>query len=284
MSALNAVLRPLFDALLAPIAGLPAIVGVAIFSLILSVVALWLVKLTSNEAKVDAAKRKVAAGLLEIRLFNDSLPTIFRAVGSILKHQGAYVLHLLVPFVLMILVFLPFIAQLQFHWGYEGLAQGDVRMLKVTLQEDWDGAIPSDGVGEVPRPAISLEPPAGVRLDSPPVWSPSTREMAWRLVAESEGDHELGIRVGDESHAKSFAVTDRIQRLSPSRWVEGFLNQLIYPAEPALDRASGIESIAFEYPDRDVWFLFWRLHWLIVFLILTIVFALILRGPMGVTI
>ncbi len=284
MSAINAALRPLFDLLLAPFRGMPAIVGVTLFSLIFGVVALWLVKLTSNPEKVDAAKRKVAAGLLEIRLFNDNLGIIFKAVGSILRHQAAYVGHLLVPFVLMVLLFLPLIAQLQFHWGYQGLQEGDSVLFKVVLQDDWQTRTGSDGADGVPRPSLELELPDGLSLASPPVWSPSEHEMAWQMRADAAGQHEVGVRLGDATHVKKIGVTDRVERLSPERLEAGFTNQLLFPAEPSLGADSAIEKIGLRYPERDVWFFFWRTHWIIVFLVLSILFALILRGPMGVTI
>ncbi len=284
MSAINAVLRPLFDLLLSPLRGLPAIVGVTLFSLVFGAVALWLVKLTSNPDKVDAAKRKVAAGLLEIRLFNDNLGIIFRAVGSILKHQGAYVVHLGIPFVIMIVIFLPIIAQLQFHWGYEGLDEGDSVLFKVVMAEGWEDVVGADG-GEGPaRPQLTLELPEGLSLTSPPVWSPSEREMAWQMQADAEGEYEVGVRAGETTHSKLVGVTDRVVRLSPDRFEASFSNQLLFPAEPSFDQGSGLEKVGLVYPDRDVWFLFWRTHWIIVMLILSIVFALILRGPMGVTI
>ncbi len=284
MSAINAALRPFFDLLLYPLREAPAIVGVTLFSLLFGIVALWLVKLTSNPAKVDAAKRKVAAGLLEIRLFNDNLRIIFRAVGSILRHQAAYTGHLLVPLALMILVFLPMLAQLEFHWGRQGLAAGDSVVFKVVLEEGWESRLPTDGGEGTPRPDLALEVPDGLSLASPPVWSPAEREMAWQMQADAEGAYEVGVRLGDTTHVKTVGVTDSIRRVSPERLAASFTNQLLYPAEPSLPRDSGIEKIGLTYPTRDVWFFGWHTHWIIVVLILSIVFALILRGPMGVTI
>ena len=197
-------------------------------------------------------------------------------------------LSLLIPFVLMMVVFLPFIAQLQFHWGYHGLAPGDTPMLTATFQEGWDQLLPVDDGGGLPgavaRPVLALELPSGLSVDSLPVWSPSTREMAWRLRAEAEGEYEIGLKIGDDSWKKTMVVSQRLQRLSPSRVSTGFVDQLLYPAEPPLPERSGLEAVAFDYPERDVWFLFWRTHWIIVMLVLSIVFALILRGPMGATI
>ncbi len=284
MSAINAVLRPLFDIVLAPLSGLPAIVGVTLFSLVFGVVALWLVKLTSDSKKVDAAKRKVAAGLLEIRLFNDNLGVIFKAVASILKHQAIYVGRLGVPFVLMILLFLPIIAQLQFHWGHVGLDEGDSVVFKVALEEDWEQTIGNDGGGDPARPRLELDMPDGLSLTSPPVWSPGDREMAWQLQADAEGDYEIGIVAGDTRHTKIVGVTDRVVRLSPDRLEGTFANQLLYPAEPSFASDSGLVQAGLKYPTRDIWFFFWHTHWLIVMLVLSVVFALLLRGPMGVTI
>ena len=70
-------------------------------------------------------------------------------------------------------------------------------------------------------------------------------------------------------------------RRSPFR-IRGFLNELLYPAEEPLP-AGGFESITVDYPEVDVGVLGYQTHWMIVFFVLSIVFAFILRGPMGVT-
>jgi hypothetical protein len=280
MSVINAALRPLIDALLFPFRGMPAWVGVTVVSLVIAVVALWLVKVMSNPEKIDAAKRKVAAGLLEIRLYNDDLRRIGGAMGSIFKFQGIYVGLLMLPLLVMIVILAPVFSQLQFHWGYEGLEAGDYVLLTVEFQPDWESSLGADGGEGAPRPEIELELPAGMTLDSPPVWSPADREMSWRMIVGEDGQHEIGVQTADGTHTKSIAATDSLLRLSPIRHDGKLLDQLFYPAEPAFPKGSGLARAEFEYPERSVW----HMPWWLLLLILSLVFGLILRGPMGVTI
>ena len=99
MDYVNAALRPLFDLLLFPFRGLPAIVGVTLVSLVAAIGMLLLFKATSNQTAIDRVKRKIHAGLFEIRLFNDDLRAIFRAIGQILKHNAVYVGYAMLAFV-----------------------------------------------------------------------------------------------------------------------------------------------------------------------------------------
>ena len=99
MSYVNAVLRPVFDLLLAPFAGMPPIVSLVIVSLVTAVFMLIVFKRTSNQAALAEVKRRIHAGLFEIRLFNDDLRAIFRAMGSILLHNLNYLRYSLVTLI-----------------------------------------------------------------------------------------------------------------------------------------------------------------------------------------
>lgn len=82
---------------------------------------------------------------------------------------------------------------------------------------------------------------------------------------------------------KTVRVTDSVVRRSPFK-VRGFLNELIYPAEPSLPSDGAIEAITVTYPDANIDVFGFELHWMIVYFVLSILFAFILRGPFGVTI
>ena len=90
MSAVNAALRPVFDLLLAPFAAWPPIVSLVVVSLLVSVLMLVVFKKTSNQAALAVVKRKIHAGIFEIRLFNDDLRAILRAQNEILRHNLTY--------------------------------------------------------------------------------------------------------------------------------------------------------------------------------------------------
>jgi hypothetical protein len=275
MAAVNAVLRTVFDALLAPFAGLPAWVGLAVVSLAVGIVALVVFKKTSNQRALEAVKRQMFAGFFEIRLFNDDFRAILRAQRDILRWNVRYVGLTLVPFLwLLVPLFLVF-AQLQFHYGYTGLVPGEPVLLEVELEEDWK---------EKPRPQATLEAPAGLRIEAGPVWIPSRRELAWRIAAERPGEYELTLRLGGETMTKTVASTAAMVRRSPVRTDRALLRQLLYPAEPPLPAASAVSAIRLGYPEAGVPFLFWEVPWWLLFLLLTFVFAYALKGLFGVTI
>jgi len=276
MSFVNALLRAAVDGLLYPFRGLPPIVGLAFVSLLTSVLLLVVFKKTSNQKALEAVKRKIHAGLFEIRLFNDDFRSIFRSQLDILRHNMSYLRYSIVPMFWTLPPLVLLIAQLQFHYGYESLRPGQPALVKAILRTSEGGA----------KPAIRLEAPVqGLEVKEPAVWVPSTREMAWRVEPVAGGDYELKLVNGSETVTKTIRVkadSDPIVRRSPIR-VRGFLDELLYPAEPPLP-AGGFESVTVTYPEANVEVFGIELHWMIWYFILSIAFAFLLRGTFKVTI
>ena len=276
MSSVNAVLRAVFDLVLAPFAGLPPIVSLVVVSLPTAILMLLVFKRTSDQAALAAVKRHIHAGLFEIRLFSDDLRAIFRAQGEILRHNLTYLRLSLVPMVWILPPMVLLIAQLQFHYGYEGLRPTETALLEVDLKPETVTA------GERPRVVLDLPPGLGAQTED--VWLPGESQLAWRLAAEREGDFEIGISIdGAPPVTKTLRVTKSVVRLSPVRVDSSFFSQLIYPAEPPLPRDSSIREIHVSYADREISVLGFGMHWLIPFFALSIAFAFALKGKFGVT-
>ena len=275
MSVLNAALRPVFDLLLAPFAGWPPIVPVALVSLVVSILMLVVFKHTSNQDALAAVKQRIHAGLFEIRLFNDDLRAILRAQNEILRTNLSYLRLTLLPMLFVLPPLVLVIAQLQFHYGYEGLRPGERALLSVDLD-------PAAGGGA--RPAARLDLPAGLRAEAGDVWVKAESQLLWRLVAEREGDYELGLDVAGAHLTKTVRVTPKAVRLSPVRVDRGFVSQLLYPAEAPLPAGSPVRAVHVSYPDREVSVLGHGMNWMIPFFVLSIVFAFALRGLFKVTI
>jgi len=275
MSLLNAVLRPVFDLLLAPFAAWPPIVPVTLVSLVVSILMLVVFKHTSNQDALAAVKQRIHAGLFEIRLFNDDLRAILRAQNEILRTNLSYLRLTLLPMLFVLPPLVLVIAQLQFHYGYEGLRPGERALLSVDLD-------PAAGGGA--RPAARLDLPAGLRAEAGDVWVKAESQLLWRLVAEREGDYELGLDVAGAHLTKTVRVTPKAVRLSPVRVDRGFFAQLLYPAEPPLPAGSPVHAVHLGYPEREVSVLGHGMNWMIPFFVLSIVFAFALRGLFKVTI
>ena len=281
MSLLNSLLRRFFDLALYPVSGLSPLVGLLVVSLLVGVAMLLVFKVTSNQEKLAAVKRRIHAGLFEIRLFNDDLRAILRAQGDILRHNFSYIGLSAVPLLWMIVPFVLLVAQLQFFYGYQGLEPGDQTLVTVELKEDW-----SHSLGQSARPPFELVAPEGLQVEAGPVWVPALRELIWRVSAVEWGDYELTVASENGSFTKSVRVSDRVARRSPSRLEPGFVNQLLYPAEDPLPAAAPIRAIRLTYPGGDAGVEGWESEWtwMIVFFILSIVVAFALRKPLKVTI
>ena len=282
MAAINQLLSAFFDLLLRPFEGLAPIVSLVPLGVVFTVFALWIFKRTSNQTALDAVKRRIQAGIFEIRLFNDDMLSILRSQIDIFGQVVKQLALTLVPLLWMLIPFAIVIPQLQFRYGYAGLAPGERALLEVEIRAE-DGA--ESPRASRPKPDLRLEAPAGVEVETEGLWIPLENEMVWRVRALEPGSHEIRLVGGDGfATEKTVVVSDRVVRRSPLK-VNGadWWGQIAYPAEAPVPSDGPVESIAVAYPEAEVSLLGWRTHWLIAFLVLTIVFAFALRGPMGVT-
>ena len=277
MSTLNALFRGLFDGLLAPFAGLHPLVGITVVALLTTALILLVLKWTSNQERIEAVKRKMHAGLFEIRLFNDEPVNLLKAQGSILRHNATYLGLWLIPLLWLLTPVGIIVGQLHHHYAFKGFEPGDVALVEVTLAGEPDL--------DAPRPTASLSAPTGFEVEAGPAWSPAEGAMTWRVRATESGKHALAVSVGGESFEKEAWVTTEVRRRSPVRAAGTLTNQLLYPAESPLPKDGPVEKIELTYPVGDAGVTGWdsELTWMGLFFLLTIVFAFALRGPLGVT-
>ena len=280
MSALNAALRSLFDLLQAPLSGLPPVVGIVIWSIPVGLFALWVFKKTSNQERISAVKTKIHACLFEIRLFNDDLRAILRAQGEILRHVLHYQGLALVPMIFILPPLVLLMVQLHAFYGFRGLEPGTDALVTVSMDDSWEQRWSGR------RPPLELVVPEGLEMRTPAIWVPELGEFSWQIGAEAWGAYELEIRVDGESVVKTVRVSDSVLRLSPTRPDSSFLGQLEWPSEPPLTRSSSIREITIGYPAGRVsfagWNFEWSYAWMVAFFVLTMVVAVVFKGPMGV--
>ena len=267
MTGVNAFLARLVDGLLYPFADQPPLVGLAVVSLGLALVMLTVVRFTSNQARLIAVKRALQACVYEIRLFNDDIRTMLRAVGELARHNLTYLRLSLVPVLWMAIPIGLLVAQMHFHYGYGGLDVGHQAVVKVRMRESPNS----------PGSPATLVAPPGIRVETPAVWIPSLREAAWRIVADQPGTYDLTVNAGGDVFTKTIRVSNAIVRRSPLRAGTGLVDQLAYPAEAPLPESAQVESIAVTYPQQGVTLLGWEFHWMIVLFVLSAIFVLALR-------
>ena len=277
MSVLNAILRAAVDGLLTPFRGMSPWVGLAVVSILTAVPMLLIFRATSNQEALAKVKSRIHAGLFEIRLFNDDLRAILRAQLSILRQNASYIWLSLPPMLFILPPLVLIFAQLQFHYGYRGLELEEPVLLEAAIAE----AAVEDGVA---KPALELEVPDGLRVETPALWSASERRFSWRIAAEREGDYVVKLSYGGRQVAKSVHAGERITLRSPERLAPGFLNQLLYPAEPPLPEDGPFTEVTVAYPELAVSLFGLEMPWWIAYLGLVFLVILALRNAFGVTI
>ena len=258
----------------------PPIVGLAILSLLTAIALLLVVRAASDQPRIRAVKRSIRAALFEIRLFNDDLRAILRAQGEILRHNLTYLRLSLVPMLWVLVPLALLLAHLQVYYGYDGLTPGATALIKVRVADGWRAA--SGGQAGV-MPALTLEAPPGLAIETPRVWIPSLREAAWRIRAERAGEYDVIVHMqGAAPATKTVRVSHTLARRSRVRPDAGLLDQWLHPAEPPLPPASLLQSIAVTYPERRIRIFGRDVHWTIVYFAITMLFAFALKRRLGV--
>jgi uncharacterized membrane protein (DUF106 family) len=255
---------------------LDPLVGLAVLSLLTTVVLLLVFRASSDQRRIAVVKRSIRAALFEIRLFNDDLRAILRAQAEILRHNLTYLRLSLVPMLWVLVPLLLMMAQLQAYYGYDGIDSGRTALVTAVFDDNWRTRHPAA------VPDVTLEVPTGLRLETPRVWIPSANEASWRIGANQPGDFEVIVRVADTALTKSVHVSNDLVARSTIRAGRGVLNRLLHPIEPPLPDDSVVRSISVTYPERRIRIFGHDIHWTIVFFALTLVFGLALKRRLGV--
>lgn len=262
------------DAALSPFQTSPPIVGLAVVSAVVAVAMLLVARAVSNQRAIIDVKRRIQAGLFEVRLFNDDVRAL-HSLGDVLRHNVTYLRLSLAPLPWLIVPLTLLVAHLQFYYAYEGFLPGQSAVLKVRVHAS---AVPGNGA----FPGLTLVTPPGVSLQTPPVWIPSSREAAWRIGLDQYGDHTLVVESDGWQITKTVRVSNRLGRRSPVRYGAGVLNALLYPAEPAIAAGVPVEAVEVSYPPARFHVLGFDVGWMPVFFGLSLSFAWLLRRPFAV--
>ena len=273
MTTLNALLVPVADAVLSPLAGLPPLAVMLALAFVTALVVLGVMKVASNQVKMAAAKRRIHADLLEMRLYNDDLRALLRAQGSLLRHNGAYLWLSLLPLLITALPLTLAIAQVQSWYGYTGLVPGQPTLVTADLKG-------------LPVGATVLDAP-GLDVDGPGMYFPSLHQVVWRVVPRTPGPQMLRVQAAGALALDKTVYVGQDQasaRRSPSRQGADIATQLLYPSEPPVPMDSPVAAIRVDYPERALTVLGFEVHWLVVYLAASFAFVLALRKPLGVVI
>lgn len=271
MTLINRLLNPIFDLLLRPLQPLGILASLALLSLVTAIAILLVVRVTSDQRALAAIKRQIHADLFEIRLFNDDLRAMLRAELDILRHNATYLRLSLVPMVWVLVPATLAVAQLQAYYGYAGVDVGQPVLVTAQFKPGAESS-------------AALDAPPAIKVETSAISFPALNQVVWRMVGTAPGDYELRLRIANDEYAKTIHVSDGLARRSPVRLAPRLLDEVAYPSETPLPDGAPISMIRVDYPERGIQVFGRPFHWMVIYIFFSIVFAVLLRRPLGVTI
>lgn len=261
MSTFNEVIDKLLGWYFAAFRWSPGI-GLVVLSLLAGVGMLWIFAKTSKPDRIKAAKSKVYAHLLELRVYGDDPSVMWRAQKSLLKFNMRYMALMLAPALWMALPVAILLVHLESYYGRAPLGVGQEAVLTAGVRGGLDAP-------------PSLKAPQGVVVETEPVRVMPENQVSWRLRPTAPVSGTLRMTIGGETVEKSIDAGGAA-RLVSDRRVSSAWGALWHPGEPVL-ASRNVEWAEIRYPGKEIELAGIRLHWLVWFLIFSMGSALLLK-------
>jgi len=286
MNAVNALVTSLFNVLLTPLEALGREVALILVSGFFGVFALFIFKFISNQKGIAYAKDKIKGHLIEIRIYQDDMWVVTKAIGKIIARNAQYVSYNMLPFVPLAIPFVFVIAQFATRYGFEPLPVQTIEQHALA----GSGTVVQVELGkghEADVRGLTIEYPDFIHpLTKLPVRAPSAGRAFQEIIATAPGAGQITFTLPDGTSVKKDIVAGaNAPRLMQPERVQGFFLSLLWPAEDAFDKGSSFARIHFVYPDS-------KLRWmpdgvfgvLVTFLVASMVFAVAVMKPLKVQI
>ena len=256
MGSIDQIVDRVLGAFLTAFSRWPRALPLALVAAAAGVGMLWVFSKTSNPAAVKAAKRRIQAALLELRVFTDEPSVTWRAQRALLGANLRYLALSLKPALWLALPLAFLLLHLEHFYGRTPLPLQSDAIVTMGMAPSWNPQ----------SPAPELAAPREVQIEGPPVRVPDAREITWRLRPIAECSGELRFLVdGRVAAAPIEAGTG--WRAAPGR-------QRVHLA-PA-------EWIEIRYPEAAFTVFGFSVHWLLWFAVVSMLVALLLRKRFGV--
>jgi hypothetical protein len=228
-------------------------------SVVVGFVMVFVFRHTSNQKAIQRAKDALKAHLLAVRLFQDQLPVVLRAYGSILHGTGTYLRLAFTPFLIAIVPVTFLIIQCDRYLGSMPLRPAQPFLVETRVSDP----MMLDGV-ELRLPDTLLTSDAVVHI-------PQENTVVWRVVAGRDGAYDVHVLAGGQDAIKRVVVSSGLSRLSPVRLRGDFWERTFHSSESALPDTSPIQSIAVNYPERSIQFAWMSWNWIVLFFVVSLV-------------
>ncbi len=283
MNAINRAVTKFFDLVLTPLEAISDEFALLVVSGVFGVLALWIFKYISWQEGIKATKNKIKGNLIEIRLYQDDLVVVSKAIAQVLWRNGKYLCLNFLPFVPLAIPFTMVVAQMVVRYAYEPVA----------IQQVEETRLAGDGItltvyGDTDAIAgLELDLPEGLTQVSPLVRIPGQETASAEFFAEAPGVYDIVLRSNGDAVTKRFVagtVEEDVRTMQPER-VVGWFSALLWPAEDTLGD-TGLSHVSFAYPESDLgWLPFEGVFGVLLnFVLASMLFGFLALKPLGVQI
>jgi hypothetical protein len=240
--------------------GWTALAGLSAVSVLFTVLALLVVRTFSDQAAVLRAKSLAQAHLLEFRLYDDDLRSVFRAQRELLV-ANFRLIRLLLPSVLVLAIpGVVLFGLLDACYGRAKLVVGEPAVVTVQLAADDTNA--------------KLAADQGIAVETEPVRVAAERQLVWRVRPVRAVSSALRLNTPEGVVTKSISAGHGVGFVSERR-TDSLLSFVLQPVELPLSHP-GVRWISVQYPKATVM----GMHWVIWFLLISLAAALLLKRPL----
>jgi hypothetical protein len=255
MDALNGFCNGLFNILFAPFDGLGgfgALVTITIVSIVFMPLSMLFFKRFSSQRGIAAAKGKIKGHMIEIRIYQDDLVVVLKAVGKVLYYNFKYLFLNFAPFIPISVPFVLVVAQLVVRFGFAPIPVEERNVADLQAGQGVTITVHMQPGHEAEAKQLKLILPDTLQAVSPLVRSAEDGVAFQEVVAVAAGARDLELQVGTQMATKRIVTGTEIERLMQPERVNDFWLAWLWPAEPTFGGDSAFATVSFTYPDREL--------------------------------
>ena len=202
------------------------------------------IRRTTDAVRLKRARKRIAAHLLEFRLFFDEPVLVWRAQVELLLENVRFI-RLLLPAMLLVAVPLWWvILQLEFIYGLRPVRPGESALVTAQLTRP---------IQQTDR--FELRGTVDVSIETPPVRVQHDNQVSWRVRGVRDSREELKLAINGYWFEKAFVTGPAPKVLSPRRW-HSIMTSILYPEESRLP-GEDLNWVEVSYPDAGSGWLIW---------------------------
>jgi hypothetical protein len=272
MDTMNLIIRSVLQGFYRAFPFLPPYIPLAILSFLTGAGMLWVFGKTSNPQRIRAAKQRLQAHLLEMRIYRDDPGVVWKAQKSLVAWNLRYLGLILRPAGLVALPLTLLLVHLEAFHGRAPLPLDRDAVVTLRMKSPVDANTP------VPKIAA----PAGIVAATPPVRVLGEQQISWRIRPVAETSGRLQFITGSETVEKEVEAGGGLRFVAGLR-TSSLLESIWHPDEPRISSAA-VDWIDITYPAAEMKILAIRLHWILWFTIFSMLVVILFRKRFGVVI